>query len=263
MTPVDDREVTEAFVNGARKAFGPDVHIEGDRLYWAGWWEAALRVANGVFLLRNEEPPDDSPILGMMVQAFSAWGLKEVGIDLPAMTQLVYTEFTLLAASWALWAADLAAGESALEARVTSESLLDSVPLAVDDLRDLGAELGGARRLAGLAPSVILTVGVGADAVGQLTAGLPECRVITRGFDDISPEQCGSLTPTLIVVDAARAFGPGAGGAFIEGLRADPFCRFLPVAVVVSESEAPEAADISLDPEEPTAWAASLRRVLP
>lgn len=260
MANVDDRDVIEAFTSGARKAFGPELHIEGDALFLAGWWQAAFRVAPGVVLLRNEEAPDDSPVLVSIAEALASYGLTEVGVDLPAMTPIIYTELTLGAASWTLWAADLPSGESALATRAMADSFVGGPTADPMAPSDLGAELGGARRLAGEAPSLILTVGLKADVVTQLDASMTECRFISRTFGEIVPDRCGTLIPTLIMVDADE----GAGRDFILGLRNDVYCRFLPVVAVTAGPSVPPGADISLDPAEPpAAWAGALRRILP
>ncbi|MDQ6615394.1 MAG: hypothetical protein M3083_11775 [Actinomycetota bacterium] len=257
---MDDRDVIETFItSGARRAFGPEVHVEGDALFLAGWWQTAFRVAPGVFMLRNEEPPDGSSVIEHLAEALSAAGLNEVGVDLPAMTLIVYTELTLADVSWTLWAADLPSGEQALEKRVTAESVFGG-PASQASEPDLGGELGGARRLAGLAPWVILTVGLDSAVVDQLEAGLAECRFVSRGFSDIGPDGCGTLMPTLIMVDATEEVGRD----FVEGLRSDVFCRFLPVAAVTPELQLPSGADISFDPSTPPgAWVEPLRRILP
>ena len=39
-----DPKVVDAFVNeGAKRAFGPTLHVEGDYLFFDGWWQTATR----------------------------------------------------------------------------------------------------------------------------------------------------------------------------------------------------------------------------
>lgn len=262
MNLVDDREVIWAFVRtGARRAFGPTVHIEGDALLLNGWWQTAFRVAPNAFIVRNEEPPEDSDIVQAVTEELSGQGLQQVGVDFPAITAITYAELSLGSTSWALWAADLATGEQALATRAGAESFFgERMSEGAPESVDFSAEVGGARRVAGLPPSLILTVGLGTTHVEQLQAGLPECRFVCRSFEEIVPAACGTLIPTLMLVDATRK----AGREFIMELRADACGRFLPVAALSQGPDVPLGADVVLDPEQPpSGWFEPIRRLLP
>jgi hypothetical protein len=259
---VDDREVTQAFVRmGARRAFGPTMHIEGDALLLNGWWQTAFRVAQDAFIVRNEEPPEDSDILQAVAEELSAQGLQQVGVDFPAITAITYAELSLGSVSWALWAADLASGEQALATRAGAESFFgERISEGSPESADYSVEVGGARRIAGLPPSLILTVGLGTAHLEQLQAGLPECRFVSRSFEEIVPAACGPLIPTLIFVDATGT----AGREFIMELRADACGRFLPVVALSQGPGVPLGADVALDPAEPPGgWFEPIRRLLP
>jgi hypothetical protein len=256
-----DRDVVEAFVSGgARKAFGPELHIEGDALFLDGWWQTAFRISPEVFILRNEEPPHDSHALKHLVDALAARGLQEVGIDLPAMVPIVYVELTLGDASWILWSTDLTSGEQALATRATTESFFGVDGRDCAEIPDFGAELGGARRIAGLPAALILVVGLAPDWVQELDASLEGCQVVSRTLEEITPHGCGALMPTLIVVDASNR----GGRDFIAGLRADASCQVLPVVALAEASGGVTGADVCLHRDgPPCSWAESLRRILP
>lgn len=263
MAVVDDREVLESFAaGGVKRAFGPRVHAEGDALFIDGWWQAAFRVAEGVYIVRAEEVPGDPAPLDDLTAVLAAKGLDMVGTDLPAITALTYTSFTLGGASWNLWAADLAAGEHALNTRVTTETFFEEGPFTADvDATDVAvsAELGGARRIAGLPPSLVVGVGLTPDQAEALQAVLPDCQVqpvpLKAGLD-----ACSMQIPTAIVVDATTE----AGRNFCMELRASACGRFLPVAALSDAGEVPLGADAALDPAAgPAAWAPRLRELLP
>ncbi len=258
---MDDPDVIDAFVSGGgRKAFGPALHIEGDALLLSGWWQAAFRVTPEVFMLRNEDPPEEAQVVQNVAGALVERGLTEVGADLPAMTAIIYAELTLGDVSWTLWAADRVTGEQALRARATVESFFGDAPSAPAELADFGAELGGARRIAGLPPTLVLTIGLQPDLAEQLEASLAECRFVSKSFDQIAVDACSALIPTMIVIDASERVGQD----FIADLRYDPFCRFLPVAAVIGAADLSTPVDVFLDPAlPPGAWADRLRRVLP
>ncbi|MDP9388625.1 MAG: hypothetical protein M3Q48_12120 [Actinomycetota bacterium] len=261
---MDDRDVIDGFVTGAaRRAFGPTLHLEGDALFLHGWWQAAFRVAPGVFIVRNEEPREDAPALGDLVAALGDAGLHEVALDHPLVHPITYTEMAIGQVSWALWAVDLPTAEAALSARAGADTFLTDAPLGepvVPESADFSAELGGARRLAGLPAAVILTVGLPAERNEQLQATFDDCRFVTRSFEEMPPSACGALIPTLVVVDATAE----TGREFVMELRAEACGRFLPVAAVTPGNEVPLGADVALDPgQPPAAWVEPLRALLP
>ena len=95
---------------GTERAFGPSLHIEGNgnSLILSGWWHAALRIAQGVYAVRNEEPREEAPALAELVAALREKGLAQVAVDHPLIQPITYTEISLGQVSWALWATDLA-----------------------------------------------------------------------------------------------------------------------------------------------------------
>ncbi len=259
---MEDRDVIEAFVSsGARQAFGPNLHIEGDALFLHGWWHGAFRVAPDTFIVRNEEPPDDSRALEDVAESLAGRGLQQVGVDLPLIQPITYTALSLGSVSWALWASGLARGEEALAARVAVESYLDDSQVEPSPPNPgFTAELGGARRVAGLPPMLILAVGIAADTAHQLEAALPDCQVEARRLEEIAPDVCGTLIPALVLVDATARIGR----EFIMELRADACGRFLPVVALTGEGDVPLGADAALDPAQPPgSWVEPLRRLLP
>lgn len=252
----------EAFLGqGARQAFGPTLHVEGDGLFLNGWWHCAFRVAPDVFVVRNEEPPDDTKVLAELGEQLGARGLQQVGVDLPLIQPITYTELSLGGVSWTLWAPDRARGEDALVTRAGAESSFSDAPVETGP-ENVGftAELGGARRVAGLPPSIILTVGVAPDATRQLEAAFPDCRLEARAFEDIAPDVCATLIPALVLVEASAR----RGREFIMELRTDACGRFLPVVALTGEGDVPLGADVALDPAQPpSAWVEPIRSLLP
>lgn len=264
---VDDAQVLTAFaLEGARKAFGPMLHIEGDNLYLDGWWQASMRIADNTFIVRDEEPPVETSLMADLKDALTGRGLQQVGSDLPGVTMITYTEFTLGGASWIVWAPDLATGELNLNARVTRETFFEEAEsaeagLVADQSHLVGssAELGGARRIAGLPPALVLAVGVREDTAMQLEAVLEGCQVKTVPFE-AGLDTCSSIIPTVIVVDATGQTGLD----FIMELRVAACGRFIPVAALTESSEIPLGAEAVLDPRgDPAAWASPLRTLLP
>lgn len=259
---MDDRAVIQAFVNeGARRGFGPSVHIEGDGFLLGGWWQLAFRIAPGTFILREEEPPDETEAVGQLAEELAGAGLGVVGHDLPLIYPITYTEFTLATGSWAVWSTSLADAEAALSARAGADSFFGESPGPSDSAPPAGlsAELGGARRIAGLAPSMVLTVGLPEGRARQLEAAIPECRFVVKAFGEITPDACGTLIPTVLVVDAADP----AGLEFIMEHRASACGRFIPtVALTVSDS-VPLGADIAVDPQLTPLGVEAIRGLLP
>ncbi len=257
---VDDLEVIEAFVgHGARKAFGPTLHIEGDGLLLDGWWHSAFRVSSDTFTVRNEEPPGDSRVLQDMAAALARRGLQDVGVDLPLIQPVTYAALSLGSVSWTLWAPDLSTGDRALAERAGAESFFEETSQEGPAV-DFDAEHGGAWRVAGLPPSLILTVGVDADVEAALEPAFPDCRFESRTFENLSPDACGSLIPTVIVVDATTQ----PGKEFVMELRASACGRFTPVAAVTEGEGVPLGADIALERGQDTAqWVGPIRALLP
>lgn len=261
---MDDREVIAAFLTGgARRSFGQKLHIEGDALFLSGWWHACLRVAEGVFAVRNEEPREEAPVLGDLVAALRGEGLSEVAVDHPLIHPITYTELAIGHVSWTLWASDLATAEQALTARAGAETFLTDAPFAEPEepvSADFSAELGGARRLAGLPASLVLTVGLEPEQARELGAALGDCRVESRSFAEFPPSACGALIPGVIVVDASGR----TGREFIMELRTEACGRFLPVVALTESGDLPLGADETLDPRTPPgSWVAPLRALLP
>ncbi|MDQ4067868.1 MAG: hypothetical protein M3203_00040 [Actinomycetota bacterium] len=258
---MEDTEVITAFVHeGARTAFGPSLHLEGDCLFFDGWWQACFRIGPGAFALRNEAPPRHTDVLKLVSAELSGLGLKPVDTNPALLYAVTYTEIALGLVQWEVWAESQAAAEAAISARAGADAFLsDYAAGAPIKEADYTAELGGARRTAGLPPSVILTVGVDEDSARALQAHMSDCRFETRAFGAIQPDACGALIPTVIVVDATS----DTGKEFVMELRAAACGRFLPVAAVTADRQVPLGADIALDPADATAWVDPIRRLLP
>ena len=261
--------MVQAFVaGGARRAFGPSLHVEGDGLFVEGYWHAAFRIAPDTFIVRTEAPPEGSAVLETLKGELGGRGLREVGTDLPAITAITYTELTLGSVSWAVWAPDLPTGEERLAERVMGESFLgpdasgdaDSIASGDTESMDFSTELGGARRLAGLPASFVLLVGVTPQEASEVEASLPDCRCVAMAFDEINPDDCETLLPTMIVVDARRP----EGLAFISDLRGGVYAKSLPVLAVSATEGTLPGADLALDPVlGPSTWVAVIRSLLP
>lgn len=255
----------EAFLReGVKRAFGPTLHVEANSLMLSGWWHAALRITDGVFAVRNEEAREEAPALDELLVALKEFGLSEVAVDHPLIQPITYTEISLGQVSWALWATDLETGEAALTARVGAETFLTDSPFAEPEQpvsADFSAELGGARRVAGLPAALILTVGVDEQLTEELGAALDDCRLEVRSFAEFSPSACGALIPGVIIVDATGE----QGRTFIMELRTEACGRFLPVvALTEGGTNPPPGADEALDPAvSPATWVAPLRALLP
>lgn len=256
---VDDKDVVEAFCNASsRNAFGPLVHVERNVLLLSGWWHVAVRIAPDTFIVREEDPPFECTVQADLAGQLSAQGLHKVGLDLPAIQPIVYAELSLGGSSFALWAPDLETGEKTLAARVSEESFLSS---SVDDsvAADFSAELGGARRVAGLRPAFVLGVGIPQAQTDELQLALANCRFESTTFDETPPSVCGTMLPALVLVDATER----TGQEFIMELRTEACGRFLPVAAL-TRAESALGADIVLDPDsEPRTWVEPLRALLP
>jgi hypothetical protein len=259
---VDDKEVIAAFAGGgSRNAFGPIVHVERDVLLLGGWWHTAVRVAPDTFIVRNEDPPFECDVLADVAAQLSSQGLRQVGADLPGIQAVTYAELSMGASSWSLWAPDLESGEKALAATVSADTFLSGAGVGdpTHDV-DFSAELGGARRVAGLPPALILAVGVDPGHTSQLEGAFRDCRLMTTTFDETAPSACGTLVPSLILIDATDR----TGREFIMELRTEACGRFLPVAALTEDGTAPLGADVGLDPAAgPAAWVEPIRSLLP
>jgi len=258
---MDDREVLEAFVEGgAQRAFGPTLHVEGDALFLDGWWHAAFRMAHDTFIVRDEEAPEGSDALEQVRSALAARGLNMVGVDLPLIQAVTYTELIVGDLSWELWATNLDAGTQAIVARASGESFLDNALDSQSSRADLSTELGGARRLAGLPATLIVTVGLTESDAGLLAGALPDCAWECRALGELTPEECSSLFPTIVVVDARSP----AGLKFIAGLRGNSWGRSVPLAALVGGDAGQEGPDLVLDPAAGAQqWSERLRILLP
>ena len=262
---MEDAEVIDSFVNqGAKRAFGPALHVESDVLMLDGWWHCSLRMSDDAFIVRNEPPPRDSTVLEDVAAALTAKGLANVASDLPGITVLTMAKASLGYVSWNVWAADLAAGQAALAAAVTEESFFHNTeyysPTAEPAEKDYSAELGGARKLAGLPPSVVLTVGLDHATVEGLQQALDDCRFVGKAFGEIEPDACGSIVPTVVLVDATEQ----RGRDFVMQLRAAACGRFLPVVAVTADGGAPLGADTGVAAaQDPQDWVSPIRTLLP
>ncbi|HET7489232.1 MAG TPA: hypothetical protein VFJ85_14975 [Acidimicrobiales bacterium] len=255
---MDDAAVIDGFLRqGAKRGFGPTLHIEGDALMLHGWWHTAYRVTDEVIAVRNEEPREEAPVLDDLIAALEAKGLLRVAIDPPLIQPITYTELSLGQVSWALWAPDPDTGQRALEAKAGEETFLSDNPFQEADWT---AELGGARRVAGLPTALVLTVGVEQEQAEALGAALGDCRMEIRTFEEFPPSSCGALIPGAIVVDATG----DRGREFIMELRTEACGRFIPVAALTDSAGPPPGADEVLHPAAPpAAWVPVVRSLLP
>jgi len=257
---VDDPEVIEAFLEtGCGVVFGPSLHVERDTLTLDGWWPVAYRICPRTVIVRDEAPPTGSTILTDLAAALTAIGLRAVGTDLPAISLLTYTILDLGYAPWALWSTDLATGEADLNAKASEETFLQGgaiidPPIDFDNTDSARV----ARRLAGVASRVVLTVGVSDAHTAWLRDGLDDCRLERRDFGQIDPAECSSVLPTLLLVDAT---GP-AGQAFLFELQAAHAVRS-PVVAITNDGDMVAGADATVDGSSPPqAWVALLRGLL-
>jgi hypothetical protein len=261
---VEDGEVIDAFVvGGAVHAFGAQLHIEGDTLAYDGWWKAAFRIAPTTFAVRNEDPPERSDILDAVPERLRAAGLKEVAGEPSFLFAITYTAIDLGPADWSLWSVDEATADAALRARAGADAFFDDPPPldSPPDRTELvyDAQRGGARRTAGLAPKVVLAVGVAPAAAEAMAGALDNCRVEVRALGHIDADGCGTLMPDLAIVDASS----DAGLRFLLELRGTASGATLPLVALGDEgtwSPADVTVAVAAGPE---AWADHVRRLLP
>lgn len=258
---MDDSEVIEALIRGDRACYGPALHIEGDVLFAFGWWHLGFRLAPNAFLVRNDDGEEESRLIQMLNDRLKAHGLERVREEHPLVQAVTYTEMSLAGPTWSIWAPDLRRGDAALAARAGADSIPRGlVEEELEEIGDFSAELEGARRTAGLPPSVVLTVGLDEGRVRALQVALPECRFEQRQFGQIRPESCSTVSPSLALIEARDQ----RGKEFIMELRAVACGRFLPVAAVATPPELPLGADVALPGSQPAeTWKEALERLLP
>lgn len=258
---MEDDQVVEAFVNeGAKRAFGPTLHVEGDYLFFDGWWQTAIRITPQTFAVRSEEPPGDTDVAQRVGAALAARGLRDLGTDFPIVGAITYSEIALPPVNWAVWAPDPATGTAELNERAGRDAFLGDETSPVPQDMDYGAELGGARRLSGLPPSLVLALGLRPTAVDDLAAALPECRFESRALEAVTPDVCGSLLPTLMLIDATAQ----SGREFIMEMRAAACGRVIPVLALTADGSVPLGADAAVDPgTPPSTWVEKVRGLLP
>jgi hypothetical protein len=267
---MDDRQVIEAFVNDrAQQAFGETLHIEGDVLILDGFWHVCLRVGDDAFIVRAEETPSESTVPGQIAEVLTARGLSHVASDLPGLTVLTMEKASLGYVNWDVWATDLAAGQAAVAGALSEESFFDpgggvewAAPLAGADVpgKDYSAEYHGARRLAGLPTSLVLTVGVDDERMQKLGVALEDCHFITKQLGEINADACCSLIPTLVLVNATDQ----TGQEFVMQVREAACGRVIPVVAVTPDASAPLGADAGVPAgADPSSWASTIRNLLP
>ena len=258
---MDDSEVIEAFLESpTATAFGPSLHIERGTMKLHGWWSVAYRISGRTMLVRDDEPPEASTAVADVCAALARHGLSPVGTDLPGIAMLIYTNLDLGYGPWTAWSTDAAAGEADLNAKATEESFLEggTAGVAAPFDPDIAENARGARRLAGVTERILLAVGVDPDGVAALQAALPQCRVEARHLGAVDAAGCGSLLPTLVLVDARDE----AGAALLVALQAEEGVR-APVVAVTTGGEMRAGADATVDGTAPPAtWAPLLDGLL-
>lgn len=120
---MEDQEVIEAFVSdGARSGSSTRVAIEEDALVMDGWFPLAFRVAPDVFGVREDEPPEPTPAVVLLVEALARAGLERVDENPALLHSITYSEIALGLVDWSVWARDRHRGERALEERAQAAS---------------------------------------------------------------------------------------------------------------------------------------------
>jgi hypothetical protein len=103
-------------------------------------------------------------------------------------------------------------------------------------------------------------VGLPSEVVAPLEHELSDCRVESRAFGQISPDGCGALIPSLIVIDASDQ----QGQEFCMQFRAVACGRFIPVLAVTPDAVTPLGADGAVAAsDDPHAWIGPIRNLLP
>jgi len=219
-----------------------------------------FRISPLAFAVRNEDPPRETDVRHVVELELSGLGMRPVDNNPSLLYSITYTEIALGLVAWEVWAADAATAEAAIKERAGADAFLADYTTGEPFKEpDYTAELGGARRSAGLPPSIILTVGVDDDQTRILQGHFTDCRFVARTFDSIRPDMCGSLIPTLVLIDARAK----TGKEFTMELRAAACGRFLPVAAITTDEQLPLGADVALDPVDPSSWVDPIRRLLP
>ncbi|MGH2772537.1 MAG: hypothetical protein ACRDIU_05310 [Actinomycetota bacterium] len=259
---MDDEQVIKAFLGGDRAGYGPNLHIEAETLFAFGWWHLSFRLQPDAFLVRHFEGGDEKPWVEAVGKALEEKGLHKVMDDHPLVQPITYTEMSLAGPPWSVWAVDEPTGELALMTRAGADSAPRGLTGADSGgiVGDFGAEMEGARRIAGLPPTVVLSVGLPPQRVRELQAILPECRFEHRQFGEIDPWACSDVGAVLMLVDTSEQ----RGKEFLMELRAAACGRFLPVAAVAPGADLPAGADVILDPAgESNSWKEPLVKLLP
>ena len=257
-----DSELIDAFIDrGSKQAFAETLHIEGDVILLDGYWHVCLRVSPNTFLVRAEEPPMETTVIEDLATALKSRHKSHVASDLPGITVLTMEKASLGYVEWDVWADDLAQGKADVDKAVTTDTeLVHGDYYEIQTETDYTAELHGARRLAGLPTSVILSIGVGTDRLDSLGEVLDDCVFVPKRFGEIDADQCGSLVPTLILVEASEQ----VGREFVMQLRAASCSRVLPLIAVTPGGEVAMGADAAVDGEaDPHTWAPRIRNLLP
>lgn len=262
----DAPTLIESFLDGARTGLGPGLYVEGDVLYLDGWWQAAFRLAEDVFIVQAEPPPSPTDVIDLLAAGLERRGLQPIPGEHPLVQAVTYSELSVTGVEWTLWAAEAARGQQALASRTDPDlaegpgaAVSSSAPSAWDHpaLGDLSDEFAKSMR-DGMPESVILTVGLDDKAVADLEGVVPDCRVQGTGFGD-AVAACGVTVPHLVIVDAST----DRGRRFLLEFRAEACGRHVPVAAVTDADEVP-GADTTLDPGvSPVAWRDRLVHLLP
>jgi len=122
---MEDNEVVAAFLHeGARTAFGPSTHLEGDCLFLDGWWQVCFRVSPDTFAIRNEAPPRESEVIEQVRLELSGLGMKPGGTNPSLLYAITYTEIALGIVQWEVWSADEATADAAIKARAGADAFL-------------------------------------------------------------------------------------------------------------------------------------------
>lgn len=252
----------DAFVGGGVvHAFGSTLHVEGDTLAYDGWWKAAFRITRNTFAVRDEPPSERSTLMSELAECLREHGLHPVGADPALLVAITYTVLDLGVSDWTVWSTNQRSAEADLAARAGVDTFFDDAPAVGPPTtpRVHEAQRAGARRTAGLAPLVIVTIGIDKAAVDAMAADLGTCRIEARAAGDIDPAACMALLPDLVFVDATTA----AGMMFVLGVRATAAGESLPM-VAVAPGGTWTPADVNVSPaESPAEWTSHIRALLP